>query len=50
MVVQVLLTLLADAVFECVSSKDRAIASDLARYFEQRGFRKTRVTRPSTAH
>jgi hypothetical protein len=47
MLVQVLLALLADAVFESAASKDRAIASDVARYFERRGFESARATRPS---
>ena len=46
MVLQVLLALLADAVFKSAASKERAAAADIAGYFERRALPQTRTARP----
>lgn len=47
-IAQILLALLADAVFTSAASKERAAVSEVARYFEQRGLPRTRAPRAAS--
>ena len=49
MIAQLLLAFLADAVFKSAASKDRAVSTEIARYFEQRGLGERRAPRAAPA-